>query len=803
MQKISAQINKKNLVWLGIRESDIDGIRQTETGFPGFRESVTIFGSGANGNHAMEKEIGKRIDHNGDCSGFEDYFQASMEELVSNYPDISFFPYDALDYEAFPIHLQEHIIARNDYGLLDQLEQKLYLREYYSSIVHVPTYEILQAGDCTWDSLERLFPNTRNFVLQRDYSCGGSGTYLVRSKSKDGKPCHVTSERLDYSDGNALSPRGFTAVPLTAGIPKEERILVSPYFEHNISINIHTVIYREVIYLFAPSVQLIDQKHEKLEYLGSDFSALSQIDELDRNKIMQVAETVSRDLQSRGYRGVCGIDMILAGGECYFMEVNARFQASSAILNKDLRRKGFPSLQEYHLDAFNNEKPSLPVPPHSAEGSFITIHVHKREKQKVRWFWEQVKRAPGFEVVDDWIDWEGGLEENCYAFQLHCRSQISSVTFQHSVRIHPNVTLTTFEPTGEKEYHNILLAKILMLARGVFVTHEAWKLSEQMGGLDWEEFDAVTLKLWDSVWVTTPCIGKWETLSPLHLEADLEKKEFWLSLYGERLVRADAMKADPNAGKVSTGGHYYGDIVYMNPDRLRVYHRDGCIYQDRDVGCKFCDLRGTGKPLTFQEIEEALDLYWDNLCVDHFLIGGGSGPAEEEYRSVIRIAQYIRAHSDKHIYLMTTPIKDTARLATIKRSGITEVSFNIEIFDRETASEVMPGKSTMSMQYYLESLQKASAVFGRAGEVRCAVVVGFDDLDTFAAGIRKICEAGAAPILSLYRICPDTELENYMPIDEKEALIYYNIACEISKEYGLKPGPTCKACQNNTMALDL
>ena len=784
MQKISAEIDKKKLIWLGIRESDVADTGNSLFGFSGFEGSITIFGSGMNGNRAMEKETGKRINHNSECEGFEDFFKKTMEEMTVKDRDIRFLPYDALDYESFPQYLQERIIAHNEYEILDQLEHKLYLRQYYSSMVNVPPYFVVSAGECTWEKLKQLFPEKENYVLQRDYSCGGSGTFLIRNSTVGQKNCDKV-------------------IPMVTEIEDEERILVSPFFERNISVNIHCVIYPEKILLFAPSVQLIDQQHERLTYLGSDFSAVSQIDSNSMGKIRQVTDLISRDLRDRGYRGVCGIDMLLAEGECYFMEVNARFQASSAILNKDLKKKGLPSLQEYHLDAFVNTEPSLPIPPETATGSFITLHYFEKEKDNLQWLGERIRESPAFDLVDDAIDWDSVLEEYCYVFQLRSSEQISSVTFHNTVRIHPNVNLVAFYPDSKRSYNNILHLKTLMLTRGVFVTPQAWEFAKKKGGFDWEEFDAVTLKLWKDIWVTAPCMGKWEMISPISLEADFEKENFWLSLYGNRLIEAEVMEADPNAEKKSSGGHYYGDIVYMNPDRLRVYHRDGCIYQDRGVGCKFCDLYGTGKRIEFEEIKEALDLYWENLRVDHFLIGGGSDLAEEEYQSVKKIAQYIHSHSERHIYLMTTPINNLERLKALQESGITEVSFNIEIIDRVIATKVMPGKAAIPEQYYMESLKKASTVFGAAGEVRCAVVVGFDDMDTFAAGIRKICEAGAAPILSLYRICPNTELENYMPIGEKEALMYYNTACKIAKEYGLRLGPSCRACQNNTMALDL
>ena len=94
-------------------------------------------------------------------------------------------------------------------------------------------------------------------------------------------------------------------------------------------------------------------------------------------------------------------------------------------------------------------------------------------------------------------------------------------------------------------------------------------------------------------------------------------------------------------------------------------------------------------------------------------------------------------------------------------------------------------------------------MFGPHGEVRSAVLVGFDDIATFRAGIRQICETGAVPMLSLFRPCADTPLEHYMPLDEAGALEFFQAAKQICDEFSVRLGPSCKACQNNIITLDI
>lgn len=107
------------------------------------------------------------------------------------------------------------------------------------------------------------------------------------------------------------------------------------------------------------------------------------------------------------------------------------------------------------------------------------------------------------------------------------------------------------------------------------------------------------------------------------------------------------------------------------------------------------------------------------------------------------------------------------------------------------------------MEYYLDSLENAVSVWGNSGNVRSALLLGFDNLKDFSQGIRRLCQIGVSPILSLYRPCSGTLLSGYMPVDEQTALLYYETANQICKEYGIKLGPACKACQNNVVVLDM
>lgn len=757
-------------IWVGIRESDISDTNDLFSG------SITIFGSGDNANWSMERHQHCRINHSGDCPGYSAFFQDAMYQVLENEPNSRFFQYDSLDGMDFPKELQDKFCFQNEYSLLLFLEHKIKLKPWAEQYVPVLPYQILPGHMCDLEHLRKIFPNEEFIVIQRDYSCGGTGTFLAR-----------------------LDSASFPQLP----IESDELCMVTPFQANGVSVNIHVALYQEYTMLFSPSVQIIDQEHVCLEYLGADFSAYHMLPLDEQVRVKKAATTVGNALRNLGYRGVCGIDFILAGGNCYFMEVNPRFQASTALLNRYLSTLQFPSLQEYHIDAFSHFLPNLPDPPELAQGSCYTHHYRAEQERQLRWLWNSLKVSDYFSLCDDSLSWTDELEPGCYVFQLQSRSAISCITYQHKLRLHPNVKLSPFTLNDSYDFSNLLYLKILLLSRGISISPQAWQLGQSLGGVDWEEFCAITVRIFHEFFVTVPCMERWHSISPMQLDVRPGEISFVLRYYGLELFPVEIMLEDPCGQLKTKAGHFIKDIVYLNPDRLRVYHRNGCMLQNAGEGCKFCDLYGVENDFSFDEIQESLSYYWENPRIKHYLIGGGSELSADRYESIFELARYLHKHDQKHIYLMSQPISDLQTLRRLKNVGVTEVAFNIEMFDRDLARFIMPGKSKNTLQDYFDSLKNAVTLWGNTGNVRSVLLLGFDDLKLFAWGIEKLCQIGVAPILSLFRPCPGTPLEDYMPLDESSVLMYYETADQVCKDFGIKIGPSCKACQNNTVALDM
>ena len=187
----------------------------------------------------------------------------------------------------------------------------------------------------------------------------------------------------------------------------------------------------------------------------------------------------------------------------------------------------------------------------------------------------------------------------------------------------------------------------------------------------------------------------------------------------------------------------------------------------------------------------------------HFLIGGGSGTNKEEPQNILKIARHIRSRSNRPIYAMCLPPKDLNVLSEFYDAGIDEVGFNLELFDREIAAKIMPAKGAIPISTYELAYKKAVSLWGRTGAVRSLLVLGLEPIESFYAGVEWLCQLGVMPIVSVFRPMDSIVLKDALPPDNQELKNIFNKATSIASKYGLTLGPSCIACQNNTLSFPL
>ena len=284
------------LYWIGKREVDISASMDV------FEYSITYYGSNDKRNEALV--------NSGVARKSNEYYTllaSKMLEIAASDHLAKFIFYSNTVANRicalFP-SLDEYVICRNSPSILKWLNNKTITRIWAANYCPIPPCTVLAKEECDFATLRNCFPHYEEFILQKNLSSGGNGTYYIDNSN---------AERI--------------ADELECG----SVYLASPCLPEIPSINSHVLITSKEVIVFAPSRQRIDRIDDCLLFCGSFFCDESINQELEES-IYEQSKRIGKVLQKNGYRGVCGIDYLHDGGSALFLEINPRFQVPSRIL---------------------------------------------------------------------------------------------------------------------------------------------------------------------------------------------------------------------------------------------------------------------------------------------------------------------------------------------------------------------------------------------------------------------------------------------------------------------------------------
>ncbi|MCQ2744687.1 MAG: ATP-grasp domain-containing protein, partial [bacterium] len=307
-----------NIYWVGVRQSDIE-----DTGNL-FKGSITIFGDNKDGNIAYCNED-RRINHNIEDEECNLFFEKTLNSLCQKDKSVRFMFYNPEMAYKNNDFIKQRTICLNKYELLLAFSDKQRSRFIVRDVANIIPFVILNGCDCNYDNIKNYFRDCDEFVIQKIFSAGGEGTR------------HIDSEySVDYF------------------IQKNEKYIVSPYIKDATPLNVHIVIFENEILYLPPSIQVITEIENRPLYCGADFICFEMLQENTKELIKEKSIHIGEIARSKGYRGVLGIDFLLKDEQLFFLEFNARFQASSQLINKALYNHCGLSLQKINLYAFFN-----------------------------------------------------------------------------------------------------------------------------------------------------------------------------------------------------------------------------------------------------------------------------------------------------------------------------------------------------------------------------------------------------------------------------------------------------------------
>ena len=766
------------LYWVGPRDSDIS---YTEDMFDG---AITLFGDEVKKNSsAYCKNYHSRVNHNIIDDDQDNFTITEIINRLTEDSDARFIFYNPnIVYKIKRLtEFRDHILCLNNAKLMEQLNNKIRFRSEFETLVNMLDCKIVMSEQCKYENLKALFGVTEEkakFVVQAPIASGGYGTFILGSNNG----LEIQKEIISGCE-----------------------YLVSKFLSQSISVNAHLIIFDEEILLTPCSVQIMKESNNRLFYRGADFITYKKIPERGRKKFEQELLVVGQKMQRMGYRGICGIDGMITEEAVYILEVNNRFQASTPLINLSLSKIGLPSLHKLNCWAFEGKKApkdvmdiisNLDVPYSNYIFTSGDVDFH------LKYFYKRIcdNRTNKYieDVMEDGYNPAQRSERDAYQYKVIFNTNISGINGNGAITIHNNIEEPSKDYYPRVEKREYLYMKIALLNQGVRFTSEAVKQLEKSGGIRPGTNCSVDI-LMDDLVINCPVNNKFTEFSPFSIGI---KKGTVAIFYNDTFLKnIEINPVDIYSMKRTDNGVMFAAIANMSSDRLRIHHTSACIFKREGKGCAFCDIKAGNENITLEDIYEVIDFYLDNTEFEHFLLGGQSDNASMEYPYIIETIKYIRKRSDKKIYVMCLPPTDKNVIRKLYDAGATELAFNIEIFDRTLAAKIMPGKGQILLEQYMDALKEGVDSFGKNGDVRSIIMVGLEDDTMFFQGIELLAKNYVQPILSVFRPLPETTMFDSVPPSNDYLINVYNRAESICAQYGVKLGPSCVQCQNNTLSL--
>lgn len=746
----------EKIIWVGNRESEIlcSDI---------FYKSITMYGSNKGNNISI---------NNGKEKVFINFIIDSIDkELKSS--DIKLFFYSTKTAESVASkapYLRERIVNKYIASSLKFIENKTYSCLWAGNIMPIIEFTEMFGNDCTYNKLSSIFCKREKFVIQENNSSGGTGTFLLTEENED-----IIFQQLD----------------------KYSCYKVSPYYESSYSINVHIIISDKKVSILQPSIQIIENINNHLLYKGADFIAYLELSADIKQKILKCAGDIGCSLQKIGYLGVCGLDLLINNENVFFIEINPRFQASSMLINYALKYNSLPDLQTIVYDIFNDRADSKILSEiEKIKIEFSMLSFYQNKFLAFNNCLLSLLKNTSANIEKLIVENENSSTDGEYMFRAIFNTNISSVNYDGNLFVYQNL-LNYCNLSSDILRKNTVVLKCALLTQGVRVSNEVQNMYVNGRFIKIATFDAIDITIDNNFVINCPTKTKFVELSPFSIQKDGDDVAlFYLDDFISQITIAEQEQLPVKYTQNNINIHRIG---YLTTDRLRIKHTSVCLFKKKDRGCKFCHITGVSDAeIPLADIFETIDQYRDNVDFRHFLIGGPTNSYKNEEYYVNEIARYIRLNSNKPIYVMSIPPVDPNVLEEYYNSGVNEVAFNIEIFDREIAKTVMPGKGEIPLKQYELALKKSSQLFGKEN-TRSMLIIGLDSQKSFLRGIECLCQLGVTPMISPFRPMDKTELSNFVPPTVNYILETYIKAKNICEKYGIKLGPTCAYCQNNTL----
>ncbi len=350
-----------------------------------FAGSFTLYPTKEKGNINFLTDVPKYNDEEL-FSRYQEFCNNKIDELLYQNPNTKIMCFNKKA-KKLCVKFKDNFTQSNDDKLVDTLNNKFEIRELLKDVVPILDYFWVDDLTSTYEEIvEKLNANT--FVVQGVTGAGGNTTYFVNNSEE------------------------YNEIPNRIG-----KFCVSAYIK-NTPLNVTAIVCDDKNIVFPLSAQLILSNNRNFMYVGGDFIYAKSLSNEVLNQAKTYTENILNKVKSMGYRGIIGIDYILTDqNKVLFMEINPRFQASSFLINMELKKLNLPCLAELNYKALNGIK---------IEENFSSVNINYAFLNC-----NQNTTFSQFENID--IVWEGYYEKNPTSVyrKIYNYSVLNNDIFEH------------------------------------------------------------------------------------------------------------------------------------------------------------------------------------------------------------------------------------------------------------------------------------------------------------------------------------------------------------------------------------
>ncbi len=307
----------------------------------------------------------------------------------------------------------------------------------------------------------------------------------------------------------------------------------------------------------------------------------------------------------------------------------------------------------------------------------------------------------------------------------------------------------------------------------------------RIGGAGPSDHKAVTV---DDTTVMIPIFNSPAASSPYTVK---EKK---LQLNGEDISTV-AFPPEPKFYSLTTSdGIPYKQIALLHSkDVLATTVLQTCIrYGDTATSCQFCAIGqslAAGRTIarkTPAQLAEVAEAAVQLDGVKHMVITTGTPSTSDRGAAYLaQCAQAIKAKVNIPIQAQCEPPDDFSWFERLKEAGIDSLGMHLEAVEEQVRAFIMPGKATVSVDYYFQAFTAAVKVFGW-GQVSTYLLAGLgDSLESLVEISDRLIQIGVYPFIVPFVPITGTPLANHPTPRSEWMMALYQEVGELLQRAGM------------------